>query len=495
MGPYLGLQIAKFSLYLGLQIATYLDELVFCLTMNKSVLTPEVRVSDMSEHDMLKRKALDKMEDWLEHKTTQALLVTGARQIGKTYLIREFARAHWKNVVELNLLENADAREAIGTAHSSRELFLRISAFADAPLVPGQTVIFIDEIQEATEAVTAIKFLAERNDFDYILSGSMFGVELKSVRSLPVGYLTTITMYPLDFEEFCWANNVADEAIASVKDCFKQQNAVDEYVHRRMTELFHRYLISGGMPEPVKAFVKTDSVEAVRLQQNAIVEQYRYDISKYAGDRQRVVRRIFDLIPSEISSQDKRFKVASIEGNSHTDRYMDDFMWLVDANAAIAVYNVKEPRYPLEVSVESRKMKLFASDVGILTYQCGMDVVRDIALTRTDINFGAIYENAVAQELTAHGFAPRYFKNRKIGELDFVVQWPYDRILPIEVKSGKDYKRHSALNNILKPETNYGISRAVVLHEGNVEVDGKIVYLPIYMVFCLEAQGQTDYWQ
>ena len=444
---------------------------------------------------MLKRKAWQEMESWRNAKTKQALLVTGARQIGKTYLVREFARTHWKHLVELNLLENADAREAIATARSSRELFMRISAFADEPLVPGETLIFIDEIQEAKEAVTALKFLLERDDFDYIISGSMLGVELRSIRSAPVGYLTTLTMHPLDFEEHCWANGLSEDVISEVRRCFEVREPVDDYVDRRMSELYHRYLISGGMPEPVKAFVETDSVEAVRIQQNAIVEQYRADISKYAGGRSRIVRRIFDLMPSEISSQDKRFKAVDIDGDSHVDRYADDFMWLVDANAALAVYNVNEPRYPLEVSVQSKRMKLFSSDVGLLTYQCGMDVVRDISLDRTDINFGAIYENAIAQELTAHGFKPRYYKNRSIGELDFVVQWPYDRVLPIEVKSGKGYKRHSALDNAFKPENNYGIERAIVFHEGNVETDGGVVYLPAYMAFCLEAQGQGDYWQ
>jgi len=444
---------------------------------------------------MLRRSALEKMQSWRLHRASQALLVTGARQVGKTFLVREFCRANWKHLAEINLLENADAREAISTARNSRELFLRISAFVDVPLVPGETVIFLDEIQEAKEAVTAIKFLAERRDFEYIVSGSMLGVELKGIRSAPVGFLTTLVMYPLDFEEYCWANGLSGDVIGEVRRCFAAREPVDEFVHRRMSELYYRYLISGGMPEPVKAFAETDSVEAVRLQQNAIVEQYLHDISKYAGSRAHTVQRIFNLMASEVSSQDKRFTVGSIEGDSHADRYADDFMWIADANVALPVYNVTEPRYPLELSTESRKVKLFFGDVGILTYKCGMDVVRDLALSRRDINFGAIYENAVAQELVAHGFSSRYFKSRTVGELDFVVQWPYDRILPIEVKSGKAYKRHSALNNAFKPENNYGIERAIVFYEGNVELGERIAYLPPYMAFCLEAQGQSGLWE
>ncbi len=435
---------------------------------------------------MLKRKALKHFQSWKETKTTQALLVTGARQIGKTFLIREFARANYKHVVEINLIENIDARDALSSARNSNDLFLRISAFANEPLVPGETLIFIDEVQEASEVVTAIKFLVERSEFDYILSGSMLGVELKSIRSAPVGYLNTVVMYPLDFEEFCWANNISDDVLSAVRTCFNSKTSVDPIINSRLLELFHKYLISGGMPEAVNALLEKNTIEAIRFQQNAIVEQYRYDISKYANSRSRIVRRIFDLIPSELASQDKRFTIKNIEGDSHANRYIDDFMWLVDANAALAVFNVTEPRYPLEVSVNSNQMKLFSSDVGLLTYQCGMNVIRDLSANRTDINFGAIYENVVAQELTAHGFALRYFKNRALGELDFVVQWPFDRVLPIEVKLGKNYKRHSALNNALNPKNNYGIEQAFVFYEGNVEVVDKITYFPIYMIFCLE---------
>lgn len=433
---------------------------------------------------MLKRKALSQFEDWFRYRTKQALLVTGARQVGKTYLVREFVRAHWDNVVEINLYENSAAAEALSSASNSRELFMRLSAFADVPMVPGKTVVFLDEVQECKEAVTAIKFLMERQDFDYVLSGSMLGVELKGLTSAPVGYLSTVKMYPLDFEEFAWANGVPSDVLEEVRRCFKEMVPVDDFVHRRMSDLFHRYLICGGMPDPVQAFAQSDNVSQVRLLQEAIVGQYRFDISKYAGERARVVRRIFDLMPSEISRQDKRFVVRDVEGDSHFDRYDNDFMWLCDANVALPVYNVTEPRYPLMTNLESAKFKLFSSDVGILTYQCGMDVVRDVLSDRSDINFGALYENAVAQELACHGFDLAYFKNRTIGELDFVVQ-TRNRVVPIEVKSGKGYKRHSALSKALETE-NYGIERAIVLHEGNVEQDGAVLYLPTYMMMCLE---------
>ncbi len=433
---------------------------------------------------MLKRKAMDKFEEWYRTRTKQALLVTGARQVGKTFLVREFAARHWAHVVEINFFENSEARAAVESAKSSSELFLRLTAFANAPLVPGETVLFLDEIQECREAVTAIKFLMERADYDYILSGSLLGVELKGIASAPVGYLSTVKMHPLDFEEFCWANGLAPEAIDEARTALRERRPVDEFVHSRLLGLFHRYLISGGMPDAVASFVESDDVTRARTAQEAIVTQYRWDISKYAGDRARVVRRIFDLMPSEISQQDKRFIVRDVEGDSHFNRYDNDFMWLSDASVALPTYNVKEPRYPLAANMEAPKFKLFSSDVGLLTYQCGMNVVRGIVGNRPDINFGAIYENAVAQELAAHGHGLYYFKARSIGELDFVIQTAACRVVPLEVKSGKGYKRHSALNNALKT-ANWGIEEAYVLCEDNVQVDGPITYLPVYMVMFL----------
>ncbi len=433
---------------------------------------------------MLKRKAMDKLEEWFRTKGNHALLITGARQVGKTYLARKFAAQHWEHVVELNLFENADACAALETATNSAELFLRLTAYANAPIVPGKTVFFIDEIQECKEAVTAIKFLLERTEYDYILSGSMLGVELGNIASAPVGFLSTVKMYPLDFEEYCWAEGLAELVIDSARDAFEQRKPVDEFVHKRLMQLFSRYLISGGMPDAVVAMTQTNDVGRVRTAQEAIVTQYRWDISKYARDRARVVRRIFDLIPSEISRQDKRFVIRNVEGDSHFDRYDNDFMWLCDANAALATYNVSEPRYPLAASMEAPKFKLFCADVGLLTCLCGMDVVRNLLADRPDINYGALYENAVAQELAAHGRPLFYFKKRNIGELDFLLQSGEQRVIPLEVKSGKGYTRHSALSHALNTP-NYGIEEAIVLCNANVKVDGLVSYLPVYMAMFL----------
>lgn len=434
---------------------------------------------------VLRRKAYGQMESWKRYKTKQALLVDGARQVGKTFLIRQFGGAHYRHVVELNLLEDVEARDALATAGNTAELFLRISAFARQPLIPGETLIFLDEVQACPNVITMIKFLCERQDYDYVLSGSMLGVEMKNVRSLPVGYLMTMTMHPLDFEEFTWAAGVGGEVWDAVRRAYSQGEAVDDYVHRRLLQLFHQYLICGGMPDVVQTYFDTNDIQRTRALQGGIARMYREDISKYAGERARTVKRIFDLIPSELNDQNKRFVIKDIEGQSRMNRYDNDFLWLSDANVALPVYNVDEPRYPLMLAMNSTKFKLFMADVGLLTYECGLDVVRSLMVDRADINNGAIYENAVAQDLAAHGHRLFFFKNRNIGELDFLIEQE-GRVVPIEVKSGKSYKRHSALNNALATP-NYGIERAIVLSEANVSSQGPVRYLPVYMTGLFEG--------
>lgn len=366
---------------------------------------------------------------------------------------------------------------------------------ADPPLqlVPHRTLVFIDEVQECKEVVTALKFLIERygDDYDFVVSGSLLGVELRDVRSLPVGSLSVVQMYPLDLEEFCWASGVPQVVLDEASRAFDDVREVDVGVHERLTQLFHEYLVVGGMPDVVQAYVDSHDAQRVQRVQGDIVNLYRRDISQCAGDRARVVRRIFDLIPAELNTQGKRFSFAHVEADGRFDRYDNDFLWLSDAGVALPTYNVKEPRYPLELSVDPSFFKLFLCDVGLLTHMCGLEVVRDLLADRPGINYGSVYENFVAQELAAHGLgspAPDahlyFFRSRRLGELDFLAEWPQGRVLPIEVKSGKAYRRHSALSAALEVE-NWGLERAIVLHEGNVEADGKVAYLPMYMTICL----------
>jgi predicted AAA+ superfamily ATPase len=344
--------------------------------------------------------------------------------------------------------------------------------------------VFIDEVQECSNVVTMIKFLLERTDFDYVISGSMLGVELKSVKSVPAGYLSVIQMYPMDFEEFCWARGVSTTALDETSDAFDNMRPVDPYIHKLLLSTFHEYLYVGGMPAAVDAFVATSNLQTVRDRQGAIYEWYREDIAKYAGSQALVVKKIFDTLPAELNNQNKRFKISALEPKARLARYENDFIWLVDANVAIASYCATEPRAPLAASASSRMFKLFMCDVGLLTYAYGLETVRDMAAGRTDVKYGALYENAVAQELYSrrqNRHAPLYyFKSDRVGELDFLTTDRRDHVVPLEVKSGKSYKRHSALNNVLATE-NYDIQQAIVLCEDNVSAEGSVAYLPIYM--------------
>lgn len=430
---------------------------------------------------MLRRKALEEFAAWRDEQGGRALLVTGARQVGKTYLIREFLHAEYENVIEFDFVEQRDVLNAFNAARNSDELLLVISAFAGQRLVPGKTAIFIDEVQRCKEAVTAIKYLVQKGEYDYVLSGSLLGIELRSVRSLPVGYVRIVDMFPLDFEEFCWANGVGEDAVAEARRCFVSYEPVFGPVHERLLALFHHYLMVGGMPAAVERFVADKDMGAVQSIQGDIVRLYREDISQYAPDPEKlIIREIFDQMPSQLDSQSKRFTFASIAPRGTYERYKDQILWLVDAGVALPAISVTEPRHPLRLSENRSYFKLFMDDVGLLCRTCGMEVVKGILSDRLGVNYGSIFENAVAQELKAHGRDLHYYRNKNRGEIDFVCELGGGFVLPIEVKSGKDYKRHSALNNVMSTP-NYKIERAIVLCEENVSVDGKVAYLPVYM--------------
>ena len=432
-------------------------------------------------NDMLKRKALSEFYSWKQEHGRRALLVTGARQVGKTYLIRKFLNDTYANVIQFDLVEQRDVLEAFNVARNVDELFMAISAFAGQKLVPGSTVIFIDEVQQCTEAVTAIKYLLQNSSYDYVLSGSLLGMELREARSLPVGSVRIVEMFPLDFEEFCWANGVGDDSIAETRRCLDSQEAVFSPLHERLLTLFHHYLLIGGMPAAVSEFIGSKDMGAVQSVQGDIIRLYREDISRYAPEYGRlVIRDLFDMLPSQLNSQSKRFAFANVAPRGTFDRYKEQLLWLVDAGVALPSISVSEPRHPLKLSENRSYFKLFMNDVGLLCRACGMDVVKGILSDKLGVNYGSVYENAIAQELRAHGRDLHYYRNKNLGEVDFIFELGGGLVLPVEVKSGKDYKRHSALTNVLA-SPNYQIDKAVVLCEDNLSVSDKILYCPPYM--------------
>ena len=434
---------------------------------------------------MIKRKIENRIHEFYK-KDKKALLITGARQVGKTYIIREVGKADFESFIEINFLENRTAQSLFENARSSADLLLRISAITDQPLIPGKTLIFFDEVQECKEIVAAIKFLVDEGSYRYILSGSLLDVDLKDIRSAPVGYMDIFEMYPLDFEEFSLASGVSMRVIDSLRNSFISYTPVDAIVHEKMMDLFRLYLIIGGMPSVVERYLATNNLQEVTQEQRAILALYRQDIAKYDPKNKLYLEDIFALIPSELNNKNKRFILKNLNVNFKFSRYQNSFLWLKNAGVALPAFCVTKPVVPLMLNKSANLFKLFLSDVGLLASMY-MDGIQLKLLNREkDINFGSVYENAAAQELKAHGFDLYYFNSKKQGELDFVIERGGDA-LPIEIKSGKDYQRHAALENVMGKK-DYAIPVAFVFQNDNVSDNGKIVYLPIYMLMFLQKE-------
>lgn len=443
---------------------------------------------------MLKRKISDYLESYFTPNRREALLITGARQVGKSYAIREFGKSHYSSFIEINLLEDSIARTSISKASNSRDLLLRITAIASQPLIKGKTLIFFDEVQVVPEIVTAIKFLVEEGSYQYVLSGSLLGIGLKGISSMPVGYLTVKEMYPLNLEEFYRACGISDNIFSVLEEAFKAEREIDSIIHRKLMELFRLYLIVGGMPAVVQTYLDTNDIKKVVNKQREILSMYVEDISQYDINNKLYIKDIFNLIPAELNNPNKRFILKNLNENAKFSRLEDSFIWIREAGVAIGVYNIEEPKLPLELAKLRNLFKLFSNDVGLLACQYADGIQLRILNNDIDINYGSIYENAVAEELYSHGLKLYYFNSKKQGELDFVIKLD-DKLLPIEVKSGKNYLRHNALKNVIENK-DYEIEKAYVLYNENIKRVGNIVYLPIYlMMFIKNREIENLIWK
>lgn len=417
------------------------------------------------------------------HTSRNALLLTGARQTGKTFSVRHFGES-FASFIEINFIENPEAIDIFKNITSADEILTRLSLFSDKPLIKGKTLIFFDEVQECDSVITALKFLVEEGSYRYILSGSLLGVELKDIKSEPVGFMGIKEVFPLTIEEFFINLGVNRRILDSLKDIWRNPRPIDEIVHRKLLEIFRLYLIVGGMPAAVAEYVQSNNLKSVIEIQKDIIALYRRDISKYADSHKLIIKEIFDIIPSELDAKNKRFILKSLNSHAKFERYKDSFLWLTDAGVALPVYNVTEPKVPLKLSEQRNLFKLFANDVGLLAAQYSDGIQLKILQGNDDINYGAIYENAVAQQLYANDFDVYYYNNKKRGEVDFLITLDGSP-LPIEVKSGKDYHIHRALLNILDC-SEFGIDCGYVLCNGNFEDSGKIQYWPVYMAMMLQ---------
>ena len=426
------------------------------------------------------------IEEWLK-RSDKALLVTGARQIGKTWLIREEIAKSGYRKFEVNFIDQPDLVDYLNVKMSANEFLVKLKMIMPEDCKPQETVVFFDEIQKCPEIVTKIKFLVEEGSFKYVMSGSLLGVELKGITSVPVGYLTVLRMYPMDFEEFMIANNVSKTTLEMLKAKFETCQPVDEFIHQKLLSLFFIYLIVGGMPDAVKIYIATKDIREVDKVQRDIVTLYKEDFSQYESeDKKLKLISIYDIIPAELNKQNKKFVFTMLNKELKFDRYENSFLWLKDAGVALPVYNVEAPVIPLKASKSSNVFRLFSNDTGLLTSAYPAETKLELINKNSEVNNGAHFENAVAQQLTANGLEPYFCKKKNIGELDVLVEMD-GKVVPIEVKSGKAYKAHKSLDNFMKI-SDYHIEKAYVLSVANMEQEGSVVYLPIYMCYLLKER-------
>lgn len=419
-----------------------------------------------------------------------ALLIEGARQIGKTFSIRQFGKK-FKTYIEINFIEQPEAISLFKDLSNTKDLLARLSLFTKQKLIKRDTLIFFDEVQICPEVITYIKFLVDEGSYNYILSGSLLGIEINDLRSVPVGYLTIKRMFPLTFREFALNLGLNSSILENLETSFKEKKPVDDFIHKKMMELFRVYLVVGGMPAAVNRYIETNNLNEVIDIQNQIVNLYKKDITQYDKNNKLAIAQIFELIAPQLNSQNKRFIIKDIKSGVKFDRYENSFLWLKDAGFALPVYNVETPKIPLKLSKSRSLFKLFMSDVGLLASEYSQGIQLKIISGDDKLNYGAIFENYIAQELTACEHDLYYYNNKKRGELDFLIEYDGE-VLPIEVKSGKDYKVHRALSNIMDCGE-FNLNRALIFNNSNLKVEGKLTYAPIYMAMFLKQEIKDEY--
>ncbi len=448
---------------------------------------------------MLYRKITSYLEDYLKSDTESILILEGARQVGKSFSIREVGTRLYPNFVEINFVEDDEGRQLFKNIHNKEDFYLTLSMIAGNKLSNrDDTLVFLDEIQHYPQYPTMLKFLREDGRFRYIASGSLLGITLRDTTSIPVGSIIRKEMFQLDFEEFLIANGFGAEAIDMLRQSYMNGHSLAEEHHNHVLDLFHRYLLVGGMPDVVNTYLDTHNIVRVRAVQESIRSLYADDASKYEKEQSKklLIRRIYEMIPSQMENKKKRIVAQKIRGKEgdRFAQYQDEFEYLVSSGIALAVHAISNPHFPLSESLQKNLLKLYLNDVGLLTGLLYRNNIRPILDDVRSINLGSVYESVVAQELRAHGHKLFYYDNRKQGEVDYMIDdHTAMSVHPIEVKSGKDYTVHSALNNLLK-NPDYNIQAATVIsNEREIYQKGKVTYMPVYFVMFMELDTlQSD---
>lgn len=438
---------------------------------------------------MLYRKITSKIEQYLSSDSERMLLIDGARQIGKSYIIRLVGQQKFSNYIEINMEEDRLKDKIFENAKTTQDFYMALSIVAGEKMKDREnTLVFIDEIQAYDHLLTLVKFLMAEKKFTYIASGSLLGVTLKNTQSVPVGSLEILHMFPMDFEEFLYANGVGKIAVESMREAFNKLQSLPDAIHNKIMDLFKKYLIVGGLPKAVETFVESRNIVEFRAIQKSTYNLYKVDAQKYEEEHNRKlkIQRIFEMIPSNLENKKKRIVIKEIEDKrwKRAGDYIEEFDYLISAGVTLEVKAVSTPTYPLVENSGKNLLKLYLNDVGILSGIYYRNNITAIMNENSSINLGSIYETVVAQELKAHGFDLYYYDNKKNGEVDYLID-DVDNLsnIPIEVKSGKDYTVHSALDKFLA-NVEYNIKRAFVLsNEQRVYRDKQgVTYIPIYYV-------------
>lgn len=423
---------------------------------------------------MLERKISQCFEQWSGKKNKKALLVTGAGQVGKTFSIRQFARQHYEDVVEINFLKEPSAKTIFKKNTTAYAVINALDSYAGRSLKRGKTLIFLDEIQECPEAREMMRNLLRDGRYDYIEAGMVSGAS---------GYEEAYRMYPLDLEEFLSANGIKGETIEYLRDCFQQKWSVSGSVHGMMERFLGNYVMVGGMPAAVQAFLDTHDMKKVAEVQSDILAQYRQRVEKYSMHDKKKLTKILELIPVQLNDENKRFMLADIAKSARMERYEQCFDILSELGMAMLCYHVNEPKAPLKEQEKRNLFKLFLADTGLLCTLAGEDVSKSVAEKKWDVNRGSILENMAAQIFTANGLSFWYFSRKNKGELDFLIEKD-KKAIPIELRTEATRKNHPALNFALG-ETDWQMTEGLVFYDGNVKREGKVTYLPFYMLMFL----------
>ena len=436
---------------------------------------------------MLKRKIYNNLIEWKSNPNKRALMILGARQVGKTYIVREFGKREYKSLVEINFIKKPELKDIFSDDLSADVIYKKMSAMiGNAKLISNETLIFLDEIQNCGNARTALKFLVEDGRYDIIASGSLLGLsyaengdsQVENPESIPVGYEEFLTMFSLDFEEFLWAEGYNAEAITLLKEYFDNAEKVPDAINKKYENLFKEYMVVGGMPEVVAEYVSNHNYNSVNKLQNRILKDYRFDISKHAkGAEKTKVRKCYDAIPTQLAKELKKFQYSTVEKGQTSKKYGGSVQWLIDSSLVNPCYNIANPEFPLVANAKIEQYKLYINDTGLLSAMYGFDFKQAVLGNQIKGNIkGGIYENAIAECLIKKGYNLYYYKPDDNHELEFLIEKDA-KIIPIEVKAGNTAT--VSLNNFI---SDFKPPIAYKLVNGNVGKAENKYTIPHYMI-------------